>query len=255
MLSSSQNLTIWNSPTPSQPLPHVAQSERRDSLGTLERVSRLQRLPSLDGSGLDADHVPEAVLGRKVGHASRLIRPGVPHHHVCEVVTHHREPVLAGLAHRYRRLRLRARRIHPVRLARDGDVPGLRLGLGAVNFVYVLCLVETDNVDFGYILDRSPACQLFPSLSSLSTRATTYLYPQIRMQQHLAIKRLVVVVGDDEAGAQTVPIKGNAVNEVESVGPLFLRLGIEAGRGQAEVELDREVGMRRVGCRLGRRLA
>lgn len=68
------------------------------------------------------------------------------------------------------------------------------------------------------------------------------------MQQHLSIKRLAVVVGNDQTGGQALAAESDAVDEVEGVGPLALRGAIEAGRAKAKIELHREIG----GCRRGR---
>lgn len=62
------------------------------------------------------------------------------------------------------------------------------------------------------------------------------------MQQDLRVEWLVVVVGDNQAGSQALAAEIDAVDEVESVGPLALGLGADTGGAQAKVELDGEVG-------------
>lgn len=77
------------------------------------------------------------------------------------------------------------------------------------------------------------------------------------MHQHLAVERLHVVVGDDDAGRQAVPVERHAVDEVELERPVRLGNGVQPGGvgAQAKVQLDREVGRRAARRRLGRRLA
>lgn len=72
------------------------------------------------------------------------------------------------------------------------------------------------------------------------------------MQQHLDIKRLVVIVGDNQAGGQALAGEGDAVDGVEGIGPLALGGIVEAGRTKAKVKLYREISGRRRGG--GRRL-
>ncbi len=77
------------------------------------------------------------------------------------------------------------------------------------------------------------------------------------MQQDLAVKRLGVVVGGDDAGGEAVALEGDAVDEVEAEGPVDGGEGVEPGRvgAQAEVELDGGLVGGRPGHRLGGRLA
>lgn len=75
------------------------------------------------------------------------------------------------------------------------------------------------------------------------------------MRQHLEVPGLVVLVGDDQGGGEAGPLQGDAVDDVELVGPQLLCGGVERGAAQAEVELDREVLGGRVAGRLAGGLA
>lgn len=127
-----------------------------DSLAALERLAGLELLPAADGAGLDAEHVLVAVVGLEVGHAGGLVDPRVPHDNVLKAVAHHGEdPLLvlaALLADHHRNRRVRGRRVHPVRLARDGDSAGLRLSLGCVHLVDVRGVLETGHFYLGDVL-------------------------------------------------------------------------------------------------------
>lgn len=78
----------------------------------------------------------EAVLGREIRHALRLLRPRVPHDGVLEIVTHDAEGGLAAGADRERCLGGAGGAVDAVGFASDGDgLGGLGLGGGAADFV------------------------------------------------------------------------------------------------------------------------
>lgn len=75
------------------------------------------------------------------------------------------------------------------------------------------------------------------------------------MQQHLELKCLLILVGNDNRSVQTSLLQGDAVNEVESVGPQATGLLIKRGRAETEIKLDVGVALAAVGLGLGGRLA
>lgn len=83
----------------------------------------------------------------------------------------------------------------------------------------------------------------------------THLDPQIGVRQHLELPGLVVLVRDDQGGGEAGALQGDAVDDVELVGPQLPGGGVERGAAEPEVELDREVLGGRVAGRLAGRLA
>lgn len=75
------------------------------------------------------------------------------------------------------------------------------------------------------------------------------------MRQHLELPGLLVLVRDDERGGEAGALEGDAVDDVELVGPELPGGGVERGAAKSEVELDREVLGGRVAGRLAGRLA
>lgn len=73
-------------------------------------------------------------------------------------------------------------------------------------------------------------------------RVWTYIDLEVGVQQGLEVKWNIAVVGDDESCAEGFGIEGDAVNEVELVGPQGLDVFGEVLRGQAKVELDARRG-------------
>lgn len=129
-------------------------SQGQDRLRALEGVAGLQRLPALHAARLDADHVLIAVLGREVADPGGLLGPGVPHHKVGQVVTDDRVDGLAALDDLDRLAGPLGGRVDAIRLAGDGDVGRLCLGLQGVDLVDVLRGVEALDSDLGDILRR-----------------------------------------------------------------------------------------------------
>lgn len=62
------------------------------------------------------------------------------------------------------------------------------------------------------------------------------------MKEDLALKGLLAVVCDDDAGRKTLLAECDAVNHGEGVRPELLGLVAEAGRAQTKVELHGRVG-------------
>lgn len=67
---------------------------------TLERLTCLQLLPSIDRTNLHADELLVRILRPEVGGGLRLLNPRVPHNGVFEVVADDVEEGLAVLEHR-----------------------------------------------------------------------------------------------------------------------------------------------------------
>lgn len=130
----------------------TATSLCRDDLGTLKGVTRLDLLPALDGTGLDAEHVFVAVVRGEVGDGGGLVGPGVPDDNVVEIVADDRVDGPAVLEDDDRGLRAGGGRVDSVRLGGDGDVAGLRLGGAGVNLVGVGSGVEALDCDFCDVL-------------------------------------------------------------------------------------------------------
>lgn len=136
-------------PNPRGPL---TPSQGQDRLRTLEGVAGLQRLPTLHAARLDADHLLVAVLGREVADPGSLLRPGVPHHEVGQVVTDDRVDGLAALGDLNRLAGTLGGRVDAVRLAGDGEAGRLCLDLQGVDLVDVLRGVEALDRDLGDVL-------------------------------------------------------------------------------------------------------
>jgi len=66
---------------------------------TLESVTCLKLLPSVDGTNFDADELLVRIFRPEVGHGLRLLDPRVPHDGVFEVVADYVEAGLAVLQH------------------------------------------------------------------------------------------------------------------------------------------------------------
>lgn len=72
------------------------------------------------------------------------------------------------------------------------------------------------------------------------------------MQQRLAFKRLVAVVGNDNRRRQALPVQGDAVEQAKLVRPLLGRIGVNGAGGETKVELH--VGARTLAGRLSEKL-
>lgn len=91
----------------------------------LKGIALFQLLPALDGTGLNAQHVLPAVLGRKVLNAGGLVDPGVPDNDLVEVVADDAVTGAAGLGDDDGVLGTVGGGVHGVDLARESDGAGL----------------------------------------------------------------------------------------------------------------------------------
>lgn len=72
-----------------------------------------------------------------------------------------------------------------------------------------------------------------------------YLDSEVRMQQHLDVERLIVVIGHYEARRETLPVQRDAVDKAKGVRPQRLGRIVQRRRTKPEVELDGQVRGRR----------
>jgi hypothetical protein len=118
---------------------------------TLESVTRLKLLPSIDSADLDANELLVRVLGPEIGHGLRLLDPRVPHDGVFEVVADDVEARLAVLQHRGSVLLDGL--VDAVGLASDLDRRvGLRVFGGVEDLVGVGRGAEAVDLDLGDVL-------------------------------------------------------------------------------------------------------
>ncbi|KAL2127234.1 hypothetical protein VTI74DRAFT_11057 [Chaetomium olivicolor] len=101
----------------------IRQSQKRNRLRPLKRISAFHSLPSANSTGLDAHHGLEPILGLKVRDPLRLLSPGVPDHDISQVVARDTVDGLALLEHSDRTLG----RIDAVCFGGDGE-GGVGLG-------------------------------------------------------------------------------------------------------------------------------
>lgn len=124
--------------TTQQTLPHTQSQPRhptlsnsirkRNRLRALKSIARLQSLKPRDAPRLNTQHVLVPVLWREIRQPVGLFGPGVPHHHVGEIIAEDGERRLAALDDSDGDLAGRADGgVHAVCLARDGEFGG---GLG-----------------------------------------------------------------------------------------------------------------------------
>lgn len=119
-------------------------------------VSTFQRLPAIDCTSLDADHVLVSVLGREVANGLRALLPRIPDDSVLKIVPDHIKGWLA--IHKDGGSILLQGLVHAVGLSLEFELVTRSGEFRLVEeLVIVLRACETSNGDLGNVLIQSSA--------------------------------------------------------------------------------------------------